>query len=322
MCKSIIGDEIPPYKQAGAYGKLAAISGVGFIVGPVVGGHIIDYEHGFSFVTIIIMVCFLINIGMDVTVAPVFNISNWFVSCFNSNILSTAIVRILPISHHRKNRTSSDNLGIKAELYRVITHLKSMNWGKHKKVLFLKFIFVFTMSFYYNNYSVFLQEKYGMTSKYVGYIIAFQSLVGSATSLLSSQIQHLYEWWYPPQRASAVQIVHSFTAVAAALIGVSFTNTSMGLLLWLIPLASGAALLRILMVELLVQLSLPQERGSLLGVAHSFSALSRLCTPIIAGVASDIYGTQAVSFLSQVIAASGAFLAHYFLKGEYLQHYT
>ena len=234
----------------------------------------------------------------------------------------TAIARTLPITNQQKNKASSNAVAVQTELYGVITHLKSINWSKHKKVLFLKFIHVFTMSFYYNNYSVYLLEKYGMTSKSIGYVISFQSLVGSAVSLLSSQIQQLYEWWYPPQRASAVQIVHCSVAVAVALIGLSFVNTLTGLLLWVIPLASGAALLRTLTTELLVQLSLPKERGSLLGVAQSFTALSRLCTPIISGVASDMYGTLAVSSLSQMMATAGAIFAHVLLKGEYLQHYT
>ncbi|KAE8741858.1 hypothetical protein FOCC_FOCC012606 [Frankliniella occidentalis] len=227
LCKSIIADEVPPYEQAGAYGKLAAISGLGFIVGPVIGGHIADHEHGFSFITMIILVCFWINI-----------------------------------------------------------------------------------------------EKYGMTPKSVGYIISFQSIIGSGTSFLSGQIQHIYEWRYPPQKASAVQIVHCFIAMTAGLVGVSFVDSTLGLLLALMPLASGAALLRTLLTELLVQKASPQERGSLLGASHSFSAMSRLTTPVIAGIASDWYGTSAVSSLSQIGATVGAIAAHRILKGEYLEHYV
>lgn len=161
-----------------------------------------------------------------------------------------------------------------------------------------------------------------MTPKSVGYIISFQSIIGSGSSLLSGQIQHLYEWQYPPQHASAVQVVHCFTAMAAGLIGISYVESTMGLLLWLIPLASGAALVRTLLTELLVQKASPQERGSLLGASHSFSAMSRLCTPLISGIATDLYGTSAVSLLSQIMATVGAFSAHYLLKGEYLQHYV
>lgn len=295
LCKSIIADEVPPYEQAGAYGKLAAISGLGFIVGPVIGGHIADHEHGFSFITFIILVCFWINI---------------------------AVARTLPASHQPRSRASRSNAGIQEEFFRVITHLKSVNWSKHQKLLILKLILVFTLSFYFSNYSLLLQEKYGMTPKSIGYIISFQSIIGSGTSLLSGQIQHLYEWQYPPQHASAVQIVHCFTAMAAGLIGIGYVESTVGLLLWLIPLASGAALVRTLLIELLVQKASPQERGSLLGASHSFSAMSRLCTPLISGIATDLYGTSAVSLLSQIMAAVGAFSAHYLLKGEYLQHYV
>ncbi|XP_026281292.1 major facilitator superfamily domain-containing protein 9 [Frankliniella occidentalis] len=294
LCKSIIADEVPPYEQAGAYGKLAAISGLGFIVGPVIGGHIADHEHGFSFITMIILVCFWINI---------------------------AVAQILPASHHTRNRRER-HLGIQEEFYQMISHLTGIDWSKHKKILVLKLILVFTLSFYYNNFSIMLQEKYGMTPKSVGYIISFQSIIGSGTSFLSGQIQHIYEWRYPPQKASAVQIVHCFIAMTAGLVGVSFVDSTLGLLLALMPLASGAALLRTLLTELLVQKASPQERGSLLGASHSFSAMSRLTTPVIAGIASDWYGTSAVSSLSQIGATVGAIAAHRILKGEYLEHYV
>lgn len=295
LCKSIIADEVPPYEQAGAYGKLAAISGVGFIIGPIVGGHISDHKHGFSYITVIILLCFWVNI---------------------------AIAQTLPASHHSRNRATRNRPGIQEEFTKMLEHLKGISWSKHQNILILKLVHVFALSFYFNNYSVLLQEKYGMTPKSVGYIISFQSMIGSGTSFLSGQIQHIYEWRYPPQKASAVQIVHCFVAMTAALVGISYVDSMPALLMWLIPLASGAALLRTVLTELLVQKASPQERGSLLGAAHSFSAMSRLCTPLVAGIASDWYGTSAVSLLSQVVAGIGAFSAHHLLKGDYLEHYV
>lgn len=294
LCKSIIADEVPPFEQAGAYGKLAAISGVGFIIGPVIGGHIADHEHGFSFITILIMVCFWINIAVSLT---------------------------LPITHHSKPAARRSQ-GLQNEFYRVVFHLRGINWAKHQKIFILKFIYVFSLSFYFSNFSMVLKERYGMTPKSVGYMISFQSLIGSGTGLLSSQIQHIYEWRYPPQKAASVQIVHCFVAMTVALVGMSYVNSTVALLIWLIPLASGAALLRTLLTELLVQKASPKERGSLLGAAHSFSAMSRLCTPLIGGLAADWYGNNAVSVLSQIGTAVGALTAHYLLKSEYLAHYV
>lgn len=204
----------------------------------------------------------------------------------------------------------------------MLSHLRGISWSKHQKILTLKLILVFSLSFYFSNTFLMLQEKFGMTSKSIGYMISYQSIIGSGTSLLSSQIQHIYEWQYPPQKASAVQIVHCFIAVAAGLVGISYASSTAALLAWLIPLASGAALLRTLLTELLVQKASPQERGSLLGAAHSFSAMSRLCTPLIAGITTDWYGASGVLFLSQSGAVLGAVAANYLLKGEYLEHYV
>lgn len=53
-----------PEVQSQIYGKMAAISGMGITVGPIIGGHIADdYSNGFMYIGIAVGVCFFINAG-------------------------------------------------------------------------------------------------------------------------------------------------------------------------------------------------------------------------------------------------------------------
>ncbi|CAB3236872.1 unnamed protein product [Arctia plantaginis] len=59
---------VPDYEkdqslQGGIYGKMAAISGVGITLGPVIGGHIVeDYPNlGFMFIASVVGSCFILN---------------------------------------------------------------------------------------------------------------------------------------------------------------------------------------------------------------------------------------------------------------------
>lgn len=52
-------------KLSAIYGRMAAISGAGITLGPVIGGHIAeDYsEHGFKIISVIVGICFAVNAG-------------------------------------------------------------------------------------------------------------------------------------------------------------------------------------------------------------------------------------------------------------------
>lgn len=51
-------------KQSEIYGKMAAITGMGITIGPVVGGHIVDdYPNGLAIIGVVVGLCFFINAG-------------------------------------------------------------------------------------------------------------------------------------------------------------------------------------------------------------------------------------------------------------------
>lgn len=66
LTKALVPDyESNQQKQSVIYGKMAAISGVGITLGPVIGGHIVEDhpENGFMYIAVIVGFCFLVNAG-------------------------------------------------------------------------------------------------------------------------------------------------------------------------------------------------------------------------------------------------------------------
>ena len=69
LTKALVPDyEKNEQKQAEIYGKMAAISGAGITLGPVIGGHMAEDnpENGFMLVAIIVGICFAINSGKKI----------------------------------------------------------------------------------------------------------------------------------------------------------------------------------------------------------------------------------------------------------------
>lgn len=64
LTKALVPDyETDEKKQSAIYGKMAAISGVGITIGPVLGGHIVEDHpvHGFTITAVLVCICFIIN---------------------------------------------------------------------------------------------------------------------------------------------------------------------------------------------------------------------------------------------------------------------
>ena len=65
ISKSYLVDILPIDKQAAALGRFNAISSIGFIIGPIVGGHIAEWNNGFYIVAYLTGFLFAFNSGKN-----------------------------------------------------------------------------------------------------------------------------------------------------------------------------------------------------------------------------------------------------------------
>ena len=63
LLKVALSDHLPKSMHAQAFGRYNAVSTLGFVVGPVIGGHLADLPHGFQLVTALTAAVFLVNAG-------------------------------------------------------------------------------------------------------------------------------------------------------------------------------------------------------------------------------------------------------------------
>lgn len=63
ICKAFIADIVPGSDRADAYGKSNSFGSLGFVVGPVIGGHVYELQNGFFYVCVLTFFLFIINFG-------------------------------------------------------------------------------------------------------------------------------------------------------------------------------------------------------------------------------------------------------------------
>ena len=63
LSKAYLADTMPRSHHSRVFGRFNSISNIGFIIGPVVGGYVLDHLGGFHVVAVLTAGLFLLNFG-------------------------------------------------------------------------------------------------------------------------------------------------------------------------------------------------------------------------------------------------------------------
>lgn len=63
LSKAFIADVMPRSQHSHFFGRFNSISNIGFIIGPVIGGYVVDHLGGFHVVAMLTAGIFLLNFG-------------------------------------------------------------------------------------------------------------------------------------------------------------------------------------------------------------------------------------------------------------------
>lgn len=53
LLKTLTADTVPQDQQTAVYGKMGAMFGAGFILGPLIGGSLLEFDNGFSYIALL-----------------------------------------------------------------------------------------------------------------------------------------------------------------------------------------------------------------------------------------------------------------------------
>lgn len=277
LCKALIADIVPKEKQTEVYGRSTAISSIGFIIGPIVGGHLIELSHGFSYVCTLTAILFVINIALFYT----------FRHVADDKLTRTEQFHLKNLNH---------------ELSKAVKELFQIGWKEYWDVFSLRFLYSFCMAIYFSNQSVFIKEQYQLSQKYIGYIISFFSIIGGISSMV---IGHIKMKFYKNDSGYLTLLLHLFLILTFCFFGIYLSPNLSFLLLLLTPFAFSSSALRVLTMELILNRSHTNDRGSLSGVANSVMSIGRFVSPLMSGIIADWFGESKVmlfAFVPSLIA--------------------
>lgn len=286
LTKALVPDlERDKTQQSDTFGKQAAISGVGFILGPIVGGHLMEYSHshGFMLAAGLTTFCFLLNTAI-------------VQYCLKSNDVSI------------KKRTDIDSSILTKtvqSLKQSVDEILSVDWKNYWEPFLYKVLVGFCMGVYFSSYSMLLKTKYGLSPKYIGYTISLQGTVVTAVSFLISYINVFYK----NDKDYSLRTTHTFIAMSISLIGFLSTSSIYMFLFWLIPFSICNAVMRLITLEIVLMKCDDKHRGTLIGASSSMRSLSGVVAPMVAGFVGHYLGTGYILYASLFTALLGTIIS-------------
>ncbi len=269
VAEAYIADVTPPERRAGNLGLIGAAFGLGFTIGPALGGITSEIS----------------------TEAP--------------GLLAAALCGVnalLALAFLPESVTRARRAGPRPKRRRLGYVVDMARDPRTLNVLAVYFFFSVAWAVLQPTLSLFGEHRFGMNARQVGYLFAFLGLV-------SALMQGLIVRRLVPRVGESRLARVSGLPFVLGLLTIASSGSLATLLLGLLLLAIGYGGVIPSVLGLLSRLVPDDVQGGALGVGQSVGSLARIAGPFAAGVAFDMMGPAWPYLLGAVVAAGAALLS-------------
>ena len=245
--KALLTDITPQKELSKVLGYYQSCSSAGFIVGPIIGGYLIDWDPTYSLAA--------------------YGCSSVFVC--------NSILSFLLLPSEKINQCSSTKKVKEKDPVSLLFSFKY--FSTHGDFIFLRFLSTFSVLMMRTNFSIFVAEKFGIDNKTLGYITSLNAIVGTVSL---ANVGHMAAFYDNPN----TQLKHALFLLSASLMFISFAPTVTIVIVGLVPLSIATANLRVCLTNLSLSRSTEDDKGALIGLSYSVSSFSRTISPTLVGI--------------------------------------
>jgi MFS transporter, DHA1 family, tetracycline resistance protein len=264
VAQAYITDVTDASNRARGLGMIGAAFGLGFIIGPAVGGTLSVF--GFSFPAFIASGLSFLNL--------------------------LAVATWLP-----ESLTAERRQALAAQPRPAFT-LRAMLGALHRPrvgpLLNIRFLFGMASAMFQTIFALYAQKRLGLTAQSTGYVLAY-------VGLLAVLVQGVLVGWVSKRYPDRWIIIVSTAVLAVSLLAWAVVPTVPLLLLVLAPLAASTGMLNTLLSSALSKAVYPEEVGGTLGLSASLESLTRVLAPSAGGVLLQQLGTWAPGIAGALI---------------------
>lgn len=268
VAQAYVADITDHADRARGMGLLGAAFGLGFILGPAIGGLLSRWGYG----------------------APAFAAAGL------SAVNLIGVVLFLPESLSQERRAE---LATQARLPLISARVMLSELSKPRvgPLMTIRLSYAVAAALFQTMLTLWSKERLGLTTQDTAWVLAY---VGALSVIVQAGLIGRLTRCFGEARL----IVHTVAVLAVSLLAWAFTPSVILLLAVLVPLAFGTGVLNTVINSAISRMVPPHEVGGALGTSGAFESLSRVISPIVGGWLLGAAGTWAPGLLAAVLMAA------------------
>ncbi|XP_066123989.1 major facilitator superfamily domain-containing protein 9 isoform X4 [Saccopteryx bilineata] len=168
------------------------------------------------------------------------------------------------------------------EVMFTLQNMKSLIFSELWDIFLVRLLMATAVMLYYSNFVLALEERFGMRPKVTSYLISYSSALGALAGLVLGPVLWLY-------KHNCYKVLLHSSALTFLLLLLYCLAPTVGAVIFSSTLLSfSTAIGRTCITDLQLTAGGPQAKGTLIGVGQSVTAVGRVITPLLSGVAQEV----------------------------------
>jgi len=274
VAQAYISDVTDAQNRAKGLGLIGAAFGLGFIIGPAVGGLLSKTSYSLPA----------------------------FVAAGIATLNLVQIFFVLPESLTEARRREMGEHQRPPFTFKAL--LTALNRPVIGPLLHVRFFFGLAFATFQSIFALYAQYKLGLGADKTGYILAYVGILMVVVQggLIGPLTKRFRERWL---------IITGLWLMAFSLLAWAFVPNLVVLMIVILPLAISGGVLGTVIQSAITKAVQPQEIGGMLGIAGALESLTRVIAPIIGGYLLGNLGTWAPGIFSTILMAWAVWFAYW-----------
>ena len=266
LARAYVADVTDEENRAKGLGLIGAAFGLGFVIGPAIGGTFSNWKAAESAFD---------TLGLSRFAVPAF--ATVLISALNL----LGVIKWLPESLPRERRAApAQGRGRGADLGGLRRAFQRPLFGP---LLTMRFFFSLALTLFMANFALYTQHHLDLSDQATSYVMTY-------AGVLLILVQVVGIGWMTARFHEKRIMFGGLIVITAALFGLALVSNVTLLLLVLLPLALSGGMLNTVLNSLISKSVYPEEVGGALGLVTSVESLTWVLAPIVGGLLIDYLG--------------------------------
>eukprot|EP00731_Ephydatia_muelleri_P017076 Em0010g174a len=282
--KAYLADITTSKDHASTLGTFNAVSGLGFIIGPLLGGQMADADPTFR-----------LNMFAG---SLIYVLTFFLILAFVPPLKSPSPIPAKPDPKVRSPKfTCSPS---------VLSGPKADPWIRN--LIILRFLLTFSTLLFRENFTIFVQQRFSISYTTLGTILSFSGVVTTVAAATCGHVSWLYS-------SIPRHVLHATLLLATSILMATLAPSPALMTVCLVPMGVATAHLRICMLSLMLLKGQEDQRGEIIGLGDSVASVSRMVGPSIVGLLQE-GGVATAGYAGSGLACAAAMVITVMFRGN------